>query len=284
MAIFPFTYLHTCFCYDCKIRSCRKTAYIWNFTQFIICRYLYNMYTCTCILIPVPGMDSQTAVAVQSLIDSQVITEATPGKSSHKAKNYIHAPFCLDNFYSFQVGSFLFYRSVINCTYISREMSMLHKFWFLIIYVKNTSCFQLWVIYSVLKNDTTTLTLTNSNTYPLNISVDEDDVFQCGKCKKQFCSLSAFLGHKQARCNGQRTIVSLPAPRSNPNVQDIIITTSRGSAQAATETSPVSRTTQVIQVWQLVILSLHVYEMLWTRSWMSTGMLDWSGFTSLIQN
>lgn len=103
----------------------------------------------------VPGMDSQTAVAVQSLIDSQVITEATP--------------------------------------------------------------------------------------------VDEDDVFQCGKCKKQFCSLSAFLGHKQARCNGQRTIVSLPAPRSNPNVQDIIITTSRGSAQAATETLPVSRATQVIQ-------------------------------------
>jgi hypothetical protein len=29
----------------------------------------------------VPGMDNQTAVAVQSLIDSQVITETTAGKN-----------------------------------------------------------------------------------------------------------------------------------------------------------------------------------------------------------
>lgn len=47
--------------------------------------------------------------------------------------------------------------------------------------------------------------------------------------------------------------MSLPAPRSNPNVQDIIITTSRGSTQAATETLPVSRATQVIQVYMATI-------------------------------
>lgn len=44
-------------------------------------KYIYNVHMY--ILIPVPGMDSQTAVAVQSLIDSQVITEATPGKNPH---------------------------------------------------------------------------------------------------------------------------------------------------------------------------------------------------------
>ena len=30
--------------------------------------------------------------------------------------------------------------------------------------------------------------------------VDDDDVFQCGKCKKQFNSLSNFVTHKQSRC------------------------------------------------------------------------------------
>lgn len=54
-----------------------------------------------CILIPVPGMDSQTAVAVQSLIDSQVITEATPGKSSHKAKSYIHLLYIITIIYNY---------------------------------------------------------------------------------------------------------------------------------------------------------------------------------------
>ncbi|ELT95618.1 hypothetical protein CAPTEDRAFT_88353, partial [Capitella teleta] len=27
-----------------------------------------------------------------------------------------------------------------------------------------------------------------------------EDVFQCGKCKKQFNSLSTFVSHKQTRC------------------------------------------------------------------------------------
>ncbi|GFS21979.1 zinc finger protein 341-like [Elysia marginata] len=29
---------------------------------------------------------------------------------------------------------------------------------------------------------------------------EEEDVFQCGKCKKQFTSLAAFISHKQAQC------------------------------------------------------------------------------------
>nr|XP_022339023.1 zinc finger protein 341-like isoform X2 [Crassostrea virginica] len=103
----------------------------------------------------VPGMDSQTAVAVQSLIDSQVITETT--------------------------------------------------------------------------------------------TVDEDDVFQCGKCKKQYCSLSAFLSHKQSRCNGQRNILPQAMSRTNQNVQDIILTTHSRGPVSTTETASVSRAAQVIQ-------------------------------------
>ena len=32
-----------------------------------------------------------------------------------------------------------------------------------------------------------------------NISADDDDIFQCGKCKKQF-PISAYIAHKQTRC------------------------------------------------------------------------------------
>ena len=30
--------------------------------------------------------------------------------------------------------------------------------------------------------------------------LDEDDLFQCGKCKKQFTSLPVFVAHKQTVC------------------------------------------------------------------------------------
>ena len=30
--------------------------------------------------------------------------------------------------------------------------------------------------------------------------MDDEDIFQCGKCKKQFTSLTLFVGHKQERC------------------------------------------------------------------------------------
>ena len=32
------------------------------------------------------------------------------------------------------------------------------------------------------------------------VAVEDEDVFQCGKCKKQFNSLSTFVSHKQNRC------------------------------------------------------------------------------------
>jgi len=31
-------------------------------------------------------------------------------------------------------------------------------------------------------------------------TVDEEDVFQCGKCKRNFTSLPQFLAHKQNQC------------------------------------------------------------------------------------
>ncbi|KAK3086146.1 hypothetical protein FSP39_014292 [Pinctada imbricata] len=38
------------------------------------------------------------------------------------------------------------------------------------------------------------------------VTGEEEDVFQCGKCKKQFSSLMAFVNHKQTRCTGLRPI------------------------------------------------------------------------------
>jgi len=32
------------------------------------------------------------------------------------------------------------------------------------------------------------------------LTVEEEDVFQCGKCKRKFSYLSQFLGHKQNQC------------------------------------------------------------------------------------
>lgn len=33
--------------------------------------------------------------------------------------------------------------------------------------------------------------------------VDDDDLFQCGKCKKEFTNLVNFLSHKQGQCLGE---------------------------------------------------------------------------------
>ncbi|XP_067856324.1 zinc finger protein 341 isoform X2 [Heptranchias perlo] len=41
--------------------------------------------------------------------------------------------------------------------------------------------------------------VTNNNIQP---TMDEDDVFLCGKCKKQFNSLQAFISHKREQCQG----------------------------------------------------------------------------------
>ncbi|CAG2239084.1 unnamed protein product [Mytilus edulis] len=40
----------------------------------------------------------------------------------------------------------------------------------------------------------------------LDYSGEEEDVFQCGKCKRQFTTLGAFINHKQSRCVLQRQL------------------------------------------------------------------------------
>jgi hypothetical protein len=34
------------------------------------------------------------------------------------------------------------------------------------------------------------------------VPADDEDVFQCGRCKNEFTSLAAFVSHKQSRCTG----------------------------------------------------------------------------------
>lgn len=40
------------------------------------------------------------------------------------------------------------------------------------------------------------------------ISVDDDDVFLCGKCKKQFNSLPAFMTHKREQCQSNTPLLA----------------------------------------------------------------------------
>uniref|UniRef100_A0A4W3JR05 Zinc finger protein 341 n=1 Tax=Callorhinchus milii TaxID=7868 RepID=A0A4W3JR05_CALMI len=47
--------------------------------------------------------------------------------------------------------------------------------------------------------DPTSQGVANSSIQP---SMDEEDVFLCGKCKKQFNSLQAFISHKREQCQG----------------------------------------------------------------------------------
>ncbi|VDI00010.1 Hypothetical predicted protein [Mytilus galloprovincialis] len=41
---------------------------------------------------------------------------------------------------------------------------------------------------------------------PIQATGEEEDVFQCGKCKRQFTTLGAFINHKQSRCVLQRQL------------------------------------------------------------------------------
>ncbi|XP_014667676.1 PREDICTED: zinc finger protein 341-like [Priapulus caudatus] len=46
---------------------------------------------------------------------------------------------------------------------------------------------------------------------PEAVLVEEEDVFQCGKCKKQFTSLTVFMAHKREHCNQVAPRSMLPA-------------------------------------------------------------------------
>ena len=41
------------------------------------------------------------------------------------------------------------------------------------------------------------------------ITLDEEDIFQCGRCRTQFSALTDFVLHKQEECGGELTTVLL---------------------------------------------------------------------------
>ncbi|MPC28687.1 Zinc finger protein 341 [Portunus trituberculatus] len=51
------------------------------------------------------------------------------------------------------------------------------------------------------------------------VTLDEDDLFQCGRCKKQFSSLDLFMVHKRHQCSGKnsglRTIQAMQDPTTS---------------------------------------------------------------------
>ena len=69
------------------------------------------------------------------------------------------------------------------------------------------------------------------------IVVDEEDLFQCGKCKKQFTSLPMFVNHKQGRCS-----LNLPRQTFQPPVlQGLGTNTLNGAVTQPIQKSPLTQ-------------------------------------------
>ena len=74
-------------------------------------------------------------------------------------------------------------------------------------------------VQSLLQSQAASATETNSSgplvESVINANLDEDDIFQCGKCKMQFRSLIMFVNHKREPCTLMNNPVSsAPAPLS----------------------------------------------------------------------
>ncbi|XP_021375901.1 zinc finger protein 341-like isoform X3 [Mizuhopecten yessoensis] len=82
--------------------------------------------------------------------------------------------------------------------------------------------------------------------------IDEEDVFQCGKCKKQFTSLGAFVNHKQSRCVTQKTIQQLTnaissAVNTVPVSSNLMQNVNKGPQLIQTSYAPQTSITQLPQ-------------------------------------
>lgn len=77
-----------------------------------------------------------------------------------------------------------------------------------------------------------------SSHYPAGVTPDDEDVFLCGKCKKQFNSLPAFMTHKREQCQGNAPALATVSLATNS-----IYTPS--AAPAAVQQAPPSASRQV---------------------------------------
>ncbi|XP_042868948.1 zinc finger protein 341-like isoform X3 [Penaeus japonicus] len=61
------------------------------------------------------------------------------------------------------------------------------------------------------------ITNTSISKWGEGVPLDEDDVFQCGRCKKQFSSLELFMLHKRDQCSGKNAnLRALQGPQGGP--------------------------------------------------------------------
>ncbi|XP_064641574.1 zinc finger protein 341-like [Lineus longissimus] len=101
-------------------------------------------------------------------------------------------------------------------------------------------------VSSVSVDNQTTLavqSLLESQTIQEQPPVDDDDVFQCGKCKKQFTSLSVFVSHKQQRC--AQLVQQPPSSRPGPLMPPGSITANPNSAFTSSVPSNLTRHSQL---------------------------------------
>ncbi|XP_064610967.1 zinc finger protein 341-like isoform X2 [Liolophura sinensis] len=70
---------------------------------------------------------------------------------------------------------------------------------------------------------------------------EEEDLFQCGKCKKQFTSLPSFISHKQGRCTPPATLRPVPQQTvvsTNPTAFTTTIQQQRQTVQTLNAVAP----------------------------------------------
>lgn len=81
----------------------------------------------------------------------------------------------------------------------------------------------------------------------LFFTADDEDVFLCGKCKKQFNSLPAFMTHKREQCQGSASSLSSVSLATNSVYTPSI--TSVQQAPSAGRQVPSSGTGSAAGIW-----------------------------------
>lgn len=83
----------------------------------------------------------------------------------------------------------------------------------------------------------------------LSFIADDEDVFLCGKCKKQFNSLPAFMTHKREQCQGSAPSLS-SVSLATSSVYSPSITSGQPSPSAGRQV-PTAATASAVLLWDL---------------------------------
>lgn len=174
---------------DCKCKDsfCYEPLSFQNTEE--CCRLLFTSVTVSSSSSSHSGMDNQTVLAVQSLLDGQ------GGVSDPNNQNVSGAP---------NIQSMGVYSKCWECDHQTNrpiETLLLH------VNAENARCCWTIVISSKFRFVCRNSSYCCISLTPLCLA-DDEDVFLCGKCKKQFNSLPAFMTHKREQCQSSAPSLS----------------------------------------------------------------------------